>query len=114
MDRTKVDRNGEKEPPRGKEWAQIQDVCLAALLAEMSALAPKVAVFTIFKDYRLDVRNMLLGMGYKEDLVTFDSDCSTTILATDAGKKHAILTKHPQGWERIFRDPVIGYIKTLL
>jgi hypothetical protein len=110
----KMDRIGGNTPPKMDEWAKVRDVSVAALSEEMETIDPKVTVFVISDTYRSDVGSMLAKLGYRDYHPQLAGDRWTKALALGEGRKYAVLTRHPQGWPNVFRDPVIEFVKSLL
>jgi hypothetical protein len=109
----KMDQKGGEKPPAGSAWACIADISIAALMDEMAALAPKMAVFAISDRYRSNVWAMLTGLGFAKVRSPCDSDGWTTVFKTIDGT-YAVTTRHPQGWKNSFRDPVVALVKRLM
>ena len=98
--------------PSGMTWVQMADASIAALHDEIETLAPKVIVFAISTDYLIDVQGLLADRGYIREPSEF-ADGWTTVYR-HSGSQCAVTTRHPQGWPRTMRDPVISCVKQLL
>jgi hypothetical protein len=108
----KMDRKGGERPPNDTEWAQVSDTCIGALAEEIVFLAPQVTVFATSGFYQSDVSELLRRMSYASVPVGFD-DGWTSCFRSPEGR-YAILTKHPQGWDRASRDRVIDLTVRLM
>jgi hypothetical protein len=108
----KMDRVGGQRPPNDSEWSQVSGACIAALADEIVFLAPKVTVFATSGFYQSDVSGLLHRMSYAAVPVGFDDGWTSCFRSEEA--RYAILTKHPQGWDRAPRDCVIDLTVRLM
>jgi hypothetical protein len=108
----KMDRKGGKRPPNPREWTQIAAPCIAALEEEIQSLKPHVTVFASSSTYGSEVKALLSRLNYEKDDRT-PNLAETSLFRSPTGQ-YAVLTRHPQGWCRSERDPVIEHIERLL
>jgi hypothetical protein len=108
----KMDRKGGDRPPNESEWSQVSDACMAALADEIASLSPHVMVFATSGIYQTSVSTLLNSLRYREAPLDF-ADGWTSCYRSPEGR-YAILTKHPQGWDRVPRDRIIAMTVRLM
>ncbi len=108
----KFDCHGGKKPPSAKQFAEIAEVCMAALGEEIRFLSPKITVIAASDAYAQAVTDLLEELNFKPIDHGDTLDLTTCYEAPDGA--YAIRTRHPQGWPNSKRDPVIKFTKYLL
>lgn len=108
----KMDSIDRSRPPSQSEWLQVSSACVAALADEMVALSPRVVVFATSKAFKSSIVSFLQTAKY--ELVKLDFDDGWTSCRRNSTGQYAIQTRHPQGWEKAFQDPVINLIRGIM
>ncbi|MFD0915509.1 hypothetical protein ACFQ14_03715 [Pseudahrensia aquimaris] len=95
-------------PPMGREWLQIEDICLKALEDELTSLRPHKSVFTTLGYQQRALEGYLSKAGFKEFSVPDTVRKVKAYRTADGGL--AFITRHPQGWASRDRDHAAQFI----
>ena len=96
-------------PPSPSQWRAIRTECIEALSDEIKSLRPSRTVFVTSDFGFTDIVELLKSFHFGQ--VIPEAALDRTLVFRNSLGQTAVITRHPQGWEKDRRDLVARYIR---